>query len=155
MGPETHWTKVLSVHAGGLASRGYTEELLSCNEPNGRLIERLKETIDQAVKNTIWTYRIEEFTIGAEGRFPKEKESVSFQFTYHLDPAFNRLSLVSMKATLVETQLIFPIERDTWHHLPTPPEAYRQLIAFGKSMLLRKITDSEDKETSKVRKKKR
>lgn len=151
--PETHWAKVLAVHAAGLASRGYSEDLLSCNEPTGRLIERLRDSIDQAVKNTIWTYRIEEFAIGTEGRFPKQKESVSFQFTYHLDPSFNRLWLMSMKATLAETQLTFPVERNTWHQLPTPSEAHRQLIALSKSILLRKMKELEEKNPSKVKKK--
>src|SRR5882762_8691922 len=109
---KTHWAKVLDVHKAWLVSKGYTEKLLDSREPEGRLIERLKASITEAVANTLWVYRLEQFQIEISGRFDKKRDTVKFQFQYRLDPTMQRLSLVAMKASLGETMIEYPIARD-------------------------------------------
>lgn len=135
---KTHWAKVLDVHTDWLISKGYTEKLLDSTEQQGQFVERLRSSIIEAVTSTVMTYRLEQFSIELAGLFEK-KDTVKFMFNYGLDPASQRLTLSSMKATLADTSIEYPIFRNTERELPPADLVYNQLILYSKQMLLQQM----------------
>ncbi|HVU97748.1 MAG TPA: hypothetical protein VHE34_21135 [Puia sp.] len=136
---QTHWSKVLAMHTDWLISKGYTERMLESGEPDGRLKERIKEGITQAVQNTIWIYRLEEFDVETVGRFKEKEDTVVFRFSYQLDPAGGRLWLTSIKANLDATSLEYLIERNTPGQLPAASTVHKQLLAIQQNALLSRL----------------
>lgn len=137
---KTHWTRVFEVHEDLLRSKGYTEKMLDSREPEGKFMERLKESIEQAVKNTVWVYRLEQFQIEITGQFNNKRDRVHFQFNYTMDPAGRHLLLSTMKATLDEMVMEYPIhtERDL---LPAPV-VHQQLSRLNNNLLLHRLKET-------------
>jgi hypothetical protein len=151
---KTHWTKVLEVHRDWLASKGYTEQLLQSRDREGIFLERLKELITQAVANTLWLYRTEQFQIEITGHFERGKDRVKFEFHYALDPGGQKLLLTSLRATLDGMMADYPIARNTPHELPPAPIVYQQLATLNNNVLLHRLKNAAhlDKDSKKNKK---
>jgi hypothetical protein len=138
---QTHWQKVLDVHADWLLSKGYSERLLDSAETEGTLITRLKDAIQQAVIHSLWVHQVEQFSIETIGLFAQKEDEVRFQFHYELDPTRLRLHLTSMKATLDEVSIDVLIERNRPADLLPAGLVHRQLETLGKTILLNKVIE--------------
>jgi len=147
-----HWLKVLNMHADWLISKGYTEKLLGTREPDGLLLDRIKESIRQAVFSTFWEYNLEKFTVETYGQFANGKDKVVFKLNYVLDPAGQRLSLTSLTAALDDVSMDYPIERNTPHQLPPATSVYRQLLTLSNKTLLERIRNATSQPEPKNKK---
>lgn len=136
---KTHWQKVLDVHADWLLSKGYQERLLEAGEINGKLVQRLKESMEEAIYHSLWVYRIEEFSVETSGLFEEKQDRVVFQFNYELDPSRERLGLMSLKATMDDLSLDFPIAGNRPADLPPAILVHKQLSTLGRNIQLNRI----------------
>jgi len=149
--PKTLFQRILEEHIAWLFQQGYHERTLGARDRPGRLFNDLRVTLEKAIVQTLWTYRVEEFQIGTKGVFGPKKDPVAFDFLYKYDPARVKLELTQLSARLYEETIQYPIVNNTRRQLPPADLAHAQLSAGINAQLLQKIREEKQSSARKHR----
>jgi len=147
--PKTKFQAILEYHSDWLFRQGYHERTLGSREPQGKLVERLRETFEEAIMRTLWTYRIEEFRIGARGIFGTKKDPVDFMFDYRYDPHRERLSLSKLSARLYDETIEYVLTNNTPRQLPPADLVHAQLSSVIDAKIHEKLKEQQKSRRSR------